>query len=265
VNRLSAASLDALGGSSFFWNQKHNILHHTFTNVDGVDDDIDSSPFVRLAPTQRLRWYHRFQVVYVWALLGLFFASKWVVFDDFKVWTRGKIGPQAIPRPRGWDAVQLIAGKLGFLAYAVAIPLAFHSPLHVVAGFVWTYAVLGITLGTVFQLAHAIDGTAFCTAPGADGKLDQPFFEHQLATTANFAQKNRLISWYVGGLNFQVEHHLFPRVSHRHYPAIAEIVREFCREQGLRYLSYDTLWGALRAHLSFLRRMGRGEPVVSAS
>jgi linoleoyl-CoA desaturase len=265
VNRLSAGALDFLGGSSFLWNQKHNILHHSFTNVEGVDDDIDSQPFLRLAPAQRLRWYHRFQFIYVWPLMGLFFASKWIVFDDFKVWARGKIGPQPIPRPRGWDAVQLVAGKLLFVAWAVAIPLAFRSFPQVAAGFAWTAAVLGITLGTVFQLAHAVDGTAFCTAPDADARLDRPFVEHQLATTADFAPKNRLITWYVGGLNFQVEHHLFPRVGHRHYPAIAEIVREFCRERGLEYVSYDTLWGALRAHLSFLRRMGRGEPVVSAS
>lgn len=256
VNRLGAAMNDLLGASSYFWNQKHNIIHHTYTNVDGLDEDIDSSPFLRLAPTQPRRFYHRFQHLYFLPLL-MFFVPKWAFVDDWKTWITGRIAGHTIPRPRGWDAVQLVAGKLFFLGWAIALPLAVHSPLAVALGWFAVSSVLGITLATVFQLAHVVGETAFFAPPAAEGEIEQPFFEHQLATTSDFAPRNRLVTWYVGGLNYQVEHHLFPRIAHRHYPAIAPIVAEVCRERGAPYHCHETVRAALFSHVRFLRKLGR--------
>lgn len=263
INRLAAASLDFLGASSFIWRQKHNVLHHTYTNIDGVDDDIRAEPFLRLAPTQRHRWYHRYQQLYFPVLMGLFFTTKWAVWDDFAVVARAQIGSQRIPRPRGWEIVQLVAGKLLFVGWAAVLPMMFHPVLPVLICYTLLAFVWGITLGVVFQLAHAVDEAEFTTISAESPTVERPWVEHQLATTANFAMGNPVISWYVGGLNYQVEHHLYPRIGHRHYPALAPIVREVARKHGAPYLAHETMRGAVASHLRFLGRMGaRPVPVA---
>jgi linoleoyl-CoA desaturase len=258
LNRLSAGALDLIGGSSYFWHHKHNVLHHTFTNVDGVDDDLDAGPFLRLAPTQRRRWFHRFQHWYELPLLG-FLAAKWTLLDDWVTLARGKVGPWSAPRPRGWDLVQLVGGKLVFLTWALVLPLLLHPVLPVLGLFALTAVVVGITLGVVFQLAHVVEGVQITSSPEAGERMALPFIEHQLATTADFSPRSRLITWYVGGLNFQVEHHLFPKVSHIHYGALARIVREACRELGIPHLRNETLWSALRSHFRCIKGLGRAD------
>ncbi len=255
VNRLAGSTIDLLGGSSYFWHQKHDILHHTFTNIDGLDEDIDSRPFLRMTPGQPRHFFHRFQHFYEIFLLA-FFAPKWLFVDDFRTWIQGRIAGTRIPRPRGWDAVQLVIGKLALVGWAIVLPLMRHAPLDVLLGFVLVGWTLGATLGIVFQLAHAIEETEFHELPAPGTRMAQPFFEHQIATTSDFAQNNRLLSWFVGGLNYQVEHHLFPRISHRHYPAIARITRQVCEEQGVRYHSHATVLEALRSHFGRLKRLG---------
>ena len=257
ANRLSAAALDFIGASSFFWHQKHDVMHHTYTNVDGLDDDIDSTPFIRMATSQRRTWYHRFQAIYVWALLA-FFVPKWVFYDDWKTWAKGRISGHAIPRPRGWDAAQLILGKVVFVSWALALPLAFHPVAPVLLAYAAVSALVGVLIALVFQLAHVVEETAFCGVPGAEERFERPFFEHQIATTANFAPRNRALTWFLGGLNFQIEHHLFPRVSHHHYPALATIVRDVCHEHGVTYHCHETARGAVGSHLRYLARLGRG-------
>lgn len=259
VNRLHGAALDAVGGSSYLWHFKHNVIHHSFTNVDGVDDDIDAGAALRMSEGQPRRWFHRFQHLYAVPLYALFFASKWVFFDDFTTWARGTISGQRFPRPRGLDALQLLAGKAFYVAWALAIPLLLHPPLAVLLAYLVVMAVVGVTLALVFQLAHVVEETAFVAAPEG-GELERSFVEHQVATTADFAPGNPVVTWYVAGLNFQVEHHLFPKISHRHYPALARIVQGLCAERGLRYHCHATVWQALVSHFGFMRRIGRGLP-----
>lgn len=259
ISKLATGTLDLIGGSSFIWRQKHNVLHHTYTNVDGIDDDIVAWPFLLLAPSQRRLWFHRWQHLYFPVLMGLFFVSKWAIWDDFYVAARGRIGSQRIPRPRGRDLVQMLLGKAFYFGWAFVLPLLVHSVIEFLAVYLLVTFIQGVTLGVVFQLAHAVEEAAFVPVPADGGAVERPWFEHQLATTMNFATDNRVISWYVGGLNFQVEHHLFPRISHRHYPALAPIVREVCREHGVPYLSQPTMRRALVSHLRFLKDIGAGQ------
>jgi linoleoyl-CoA desaturase len=266
-NRLAAAALDFIGASSYFWNQKHNILHHTHTNVEDVDDDLDARPFLRMTTCQPRHWFHRYQHIYSLMLIGAFFSTKWAIFDDFSVWAKGKIGDQRIPRPHGFDVVQLLFGKVWFLIWAFIIPLSRHDfPEFMLAYFI-VFCVQGAVLGLVFQLAHAVDTTEIVAHPRGSERLPRPFFEHQLATTSDFAPRNKLVTWYVGGLNFQVEHHLFPKISHLHYPAICEIVREVCAKHGIKHLQHETLGEAIASHMRFMKAMGRGEesPAIRTS
>jgi linoleoyl-CoA desaturase len=250
LNKLAAATIDLVGGSSFMWRHKHNVLHHTYTNVHGMDDDIELRPFLRLTVDQRRFWFHRFQWFY-WVPLFVFFTTKWWFVDDFVALIKGKTGKHPFPRPRGWDLAQLFGGKLFFIAWGVVLPLTIFPWQQYLAGYVVVSAVCGITLGTVFQLAHAVDNVTFTRAP-----LELSWVEHQVATTTDFARDRRLLTWYVGGLNFQVEHHLFPRVGHRHYPALAPIVREVCARHGVAINDHASVTSALRSHLRFLARMG---------
>jgi len=255
VNRWAALSLDLIGGSSFVWSYKHNVLHHTFTNVDGADDDIDFEPFMRLSPGQTRRWFHRFQWLY-WPVLLVFLPPKWILLDDFVAVARGRVGGHRLPAlsPRDWGT--LIAGKLCFALWAVVIPLLIVTPASFLAGAALVSCVLGVTLGVVFQLAHAMTDASFFE-PSSSGSTPLPWAEHQLATTVDFARGNPLLTWFVGGLNHQVEHHLFPRIGHRHYPALAAVVREVCARHGVRPHDHATLGSALAAHVGHLYRLGR--------
>ncbi len=255
-NRLTAWTLDLIGGSSYMWNFKHNITHHHYTNVDGVDEDLQADPFLRLAPGQPRYWYHRYQHLYVW-LLYAFFPAKWEWYDDFKNLILGRSGHQRVPRPRGWALTWLFLGKLIFAAWALAIPLVLHSLWQVLAIYAFVALVLGVTLGTVFQLAHCVEEADITPLPANGVRLPRSWAEHQLATTADFAPRNPVLGWYLGGLNFQVEHHLFPRVSHVHYPKLAAIVRRVCAESGVRHHTHRSLRSALRSHIRFLKHMGR--------
>lgn len=256
ANRVSSLSLDLMGGSSYLWHFKHNILHHQFTNVNGVDDDLDAGPLLRLAPSQEHRWFHRFQCWYIWGLYA-FLPPKWQFWDDFRNLFTGKIGDQTIPRPKGRDLAIFSAGKVVFLTWAFVIPLLFHPVGNVLLAYVACALVLGVVMGTVFQLAHCVEEAAFSHVPVAPDKMERPWAEHQLATTMDFAPRNRVLSWYVGGLNFQVEHHLFPKISHVHYPALQPIIRKVCAERGVPHLSHETLRSALGSHVRYLKRMGR--------
>lgn len=257
LNAAAGSTMEVMGGSSHVWKHKHNVLHHTWPNVDGVDDDIELRPFFRLTDGQPRRWMHRFQHLY-WVPLFSLFTSKWIFVDDYLALARGAVGGHAMARPRGLGVAAFAAGKLSFLVWGVVIPLLWVPLLPYLLGYAIAASVWGLTMGLVFQLAHAIQGVEVVLGPGPE--LPRPWAEHQLATTADFARGNRLLTWYVGGLNHQVEHHLFPGVCHRHYPAIAGIVREVCATRGIVPHEHPTVLSALRAHLRHLRRLGAPEP-----
>lgn len=255
LNRLAAGTLDLLGGSSYVWNHKHNVLHHTFTNIEGADDDIEFHPFFRFSPGQPRYWFHRFQFLY-WIPLFMLLSTKWIFLDDYLALARGAVAGHPMRRPRGLELAIFWGGKLFCLAWAVVIPLLLVPPLYYLAGYAVVSGVLGLTLGTVFQLAHAVEEASFFPpSPGESTPL--PWAEHQLATTVDFARSNWLLTWYVGGLNHQVEHHLFPKVSHRHYRALGEIVREVCARHGVQPLEHKTMSRALWSNLRHMYLLGR--------
>lgn len=255
LNRAMAWSMDLMGASSYVWRTKHNTAHHTFTNISGADADIDSMPFARFAPDQPRRRYHRYQHVYMWLLYG-FFAIKWHTLGDFGYLRAGRIGETPLRRPRGGDLVGFCLGKTLFVGWAIVVPLLFHPVWQVAVVFCVVSFVLAFTLAVTFQLAHCLEEAEFANVDEMAGAGPAEWARHQVETTVDFAPRNRFLAWYLGGLNFQIEHHLFSRVCHTHYPAMAEVVREVCLRHGIRHQAHPGLAPALASHTRWLRRMG---------
>jgi linoleoyl-CoA desaturase len=203
----------------------------------------------------------RLQHLYVWALYAVYPLGWWLV-DDFHRLATGRLGANPIPRPRPADVAGLLLGKAVFFGWAVAAPLVLHPTWRVLPFAAVTVAVLGVTLAVTFQLAHCVGEAAFHEARA--GFQGGDWAAHQVTTTVDFARGNRLLGWYVGGLNFQIEHHLFPTVCHVHYPALAPIVEAVCARHGVRYTAQPTLRAAIAANVRWLRRLGRGAPVAPA-
>ncbi|MHC4959445.1 MAG: fatty acid desaturase family protein [Planctomycetota bacterium] len=254
VNRFMAGWLDLMGASSVVWARKHNTLHHTYTNLHGHDDDIDLGIFARVAPEQKRYFFHRAQHIYLWFLYTLI-TAKWQVWDDFRDVIRGRIGEHKLQRPKGWDLVQFIGGKVVFFTPALVLPMMVHSVWSVLLFYAIANLTAGLTISVVFQLAHVVETTEF--PEPKDGMIETPWAIHQLHTTADFGRNNRLLSWYVGGLNFQVEHHLFPRICHVHYRKISRIVEHACRKAGITYNAFPSLRAAIASHYRSLKAMGK--------
>ena len=237
------------------WHWKHNILHHTYTNVHGVDHDINVQPLLRLAPEQKRLRLHHLQQFYVWGLYG-FMLPKWHIMDDFQNVWQARIDDSPIPRPRGWDLFELVLGKVLFFGWALALPMFYHRWWVVAIFYGAASFFVGLILAVVFQLAHCLEGADFPRPVEGSDRLAESWAVQQVRSTVDFARSNRVLTWYLGGLNYQIEHHLFPKLCHLHYPAISGIVEDVCAEFGVPYLAHEGVFGALSSHWRWLRRMG---------
>jgi len=258
INTLMGYSLNLVGANAFNWKIQHNVLHHSYTNVYEHDEDISPRGVLRLCPSTPWKKIHRYQFVYAWFLYGLM-TIVWLGFKDFIRIVRysesGLLQKQNASVRNEW--IILIATKLVYIGYIFLIPLLFTSLLwwQIVAGVLLMHVVAGFILAIIFQPAHVAEGTEF-PVPDTSGSLQNTWAVHQLLTTTNFGNKSRWFSWYAGGLNFQIEHHLFPNICHVHYKHIAEIVQQTADEFGLPYKSYHTFLDALRGHARLLKQLG---------
>jgi linoleoyl-CoA desaturase len=259
VNKAAALSLNLMGGCSYFWHFKHNIAHHSYPNVTGSDDDFNVGPAGRLSPRDPHKPFHRFQHIYIWGLYALL-AIEWQTTGDFRTMMNPGVADTAYARPRGWEQAYFWIGKSIFYVLAFVVPMLHHNVFAVVGTYLYTGVILGLTLATVFQLAHCVQEADFPSPADGTRKMENDWFTHQVETTVDFARGNPLLTWYMGGLNYQIEHHLFPKVCHLHYPAISPLVEAACRDHGVRYSAHPRMRDALRSHIRFLKRLGSGAP-----
>jgi linoleoyl-CoA desaturase len=257
VNDLMGLSLNALGGNAFIWKFKHNIIHHTYTNVDGMDDDIAKSPFMRHCATQKWVPAHRFQHIYMIFLYAIS-SFLWVTVLDISKYFKQKIVATPLQKMDAREHIIFWLSKVLYIVFYVVVPVYITGWYNWAIGFTCMHLALGFTLAIVFQLAHVVEGPTFLhIEEGETKKLEEEWAIHQVKTTANFAPRNKIISWFVGGLNFQVEHHLFPRVSHIHYPAINLIVKQVCQDYGVQYNEFTTMRQAVLSHFRTMRQLGK--------
>lgn len=259
VNKVFGHSINLLGVSAFNWKMQHNVLHHSFTNVHEEDEDISPRGALRLTPHSHWKWIHKYQFIYAWFLYGLM-TVVWVFYKDFSRLYRyqhnGLAKSQEANVMTEWAI--LILTKIVYVGYTFVIPLVLTSLLwwQVLLGIMIMHYVSGFILAIIFQPAHVIEGTEF-PLPDESGTLENSWAVHQLLTTTNFGNNSKWFSWYVGGLNFQIEHHLFPNVCHVHYRKIASIVKSTAFEFGLPYKTSRTFLSALAGHARLLKQLGR--------
>ncbi|MFT5724361.1 MAG: linoleoyl-CoA desaturase [Bacteroidia bacterium] len=259
VNTIIGQVIWFVGGSSVNWKIQHNVLHHSFTNVDHMDEDLEAIPILRFTPHKKLMKIHRFQFIYAWFFYGLM-TIMWATVKDFNQLNRYKRKDLIKTQKKSYNMLltELIVVKSIYYVLFLAIPLLFvpFAWWQIVLGFLMMHWIAGFILAAIFQPAHVTPDAAF-PLPDDQGNMENKWAIHQLMTTMNFAPKSRLFSWYVGGLNYQVEHHLFPNVCHIHYKRISEIVKKTAEEFNLPYYSKPTFLGALQAHTALLKQLGR--------
>lgn len=257
VNRLFSATFDIIGASSANWSHAHNVVHHSFTNVPGVDKDLEPGPWLRFHPQAARHRLHRFQHVYSFALYCLT-SLMWVLKKDVQQVLQRDENRR---RPPLGKVVRVFAWKAFHFALFLGVPmlLSGYAWWMVLLGYVTMHFCIGLTLAIVFQLAHVVEQTAF-PSPDDSHRIAHSWSAHQLLTTANFASQSRVCNFLFGGLNQQVEHHLFAKVCHIHYPDLSRLVREVAKEHGLPYHDNPTLWSALVSHVRTLRALGNPLP-----
>lgn len=255
VNELMAHSLDLMGGSSFMWKQKHNVNHHSYTNVDGLDDDIDIKPWIRTNGNQRKYWYHRYQYVY-WVFLYGFTYLLWVYNNDFRKYFTRKVANLPLKKMTFKNHLIFWLSKATYLFVFLVVPFFMAGFVKTLIGYIIISFVCGWVLSVVFQLAHVVNEVSFPVPDKQKNMLEHEWTVHQITTTANFGTGSKILSWFVGGLNFQIEHHLFPKISHVHYAGISKIVKDVCKEYSIPYVEYPTLFKALKAHVAYLKLVG---------
>ncbi|RCR68216.1 fatty acid desaturase family protein [Larkinella punicea] len=266
VNTLFSGSLYLLGGNVYNWKVQHNTLHHTYTNIDQLDSDITGKPFLRLCDQQRLQKMHRYQHIYAFLLYGLmtfsFLVKDFKQIGEFNRKSKSKLTKPFSSR----EILILLAGKLFYVVFVGVLPLALTDITfgQWALGFLLMNFVAGFVLSVIFQLAHIIE-EVHSPIRNDQGNIENAWAIHQLESTANFAV-SRPLSWFIGGLNYQIEHHLFPSIGHVHYPAIAPIVQATAQEFGLPYYQKTSLMDALGSHVNMLKNLGRPQAgqIVSA-
>lgn len=260
VNEVIGNSLNLIGGNSTNWKIQHNVNHHTYTNVSGMDEDISNKGgILRFNPYEERRKIHKYQYIYAWLLYGLM-TFYWIVFKDafqLKDYSKnGQLSKQTSSETRSW--VWLFVCKIFYYAYSVVLPILF-SPFawwHILIGFFVMHYVAGFTLSIIFQPAHVMEENTFEDGAKLD-TIEENWTVHQLKTTCNFATRNVIFTWLVGGLNHQIEHHLFPNVCHVHYRSISKIVKKTAEEYKIPYHSHKTFFSALASHTRLLYSLGR--------
>ncbi len=249
VNSIASNFANFLGASQHMWKMKHNVIHHTYTNIHGVDDDIEARPLLRLCEDQPRYKIHKYQHLYFWAAYS-FLYLYWIFATDYIKYFSGRIGPTPLRKMTLTEHLLFWFYKLAHAFIFVALPIYMVGFMPWLIGFLSMGLVTGFVLSIVFQLAHTVEHTHFPLPDNATGKMEDEWAIHQVKTTANFATENKVVSWLVGGLNFQVEHHLFPKISHVHYPAISKIIKKACEDYGIKYIEYPKVRIAVASHVA---------------
>lgn len=266
VNKYLGYTMNLLGANASVWKIQHNILHHTYTNIKGADDDINPPFILRFSPSSEKLWMHRYQHIYVWFFYGISTLS-WVLSTDYvRIKRYHKMGFFNKKNELLREILKIFVWKSFYFSFTLILPLIMIpiAPWIILLAFASMHFVTGLSLSIVFQTAHVMPGNDF-PIPDDKGLIANDWSIHQLATTSNFSPRSKFLYWFIGGLNYQIEHHLFPNISHIHYKKISPIVAKTAREYGLPYQTKKNFISAIWDHVNMLKQLGKMElhPVSS--
>lgn len=257
VNKMFSFLFNFVGANPYVWSITHNIVHHTYTNIPHHDEDIEVAPgLIRISDDEQVNKIQRFQHWYAFPLYSLASIS-WVFRKDYKKFFQSKVGEHVTKHPK-IEYFNLFFYKSIYYVLFIILPLVLLDITwwQFMIGFITLHITEGLTMGLIFQLAHVVEGTSF-PVPDENGIMEEVWAEHQLRTTANFATHNKVAAFFLGGLNRQIEHHLFPKVCHIHYGQISVIVKQTAKEFNLPYIENKTFAAALRSHFHTLKKYGK--------
>jgi len=264
VNKIFGFLSNMVGGSDINWRIQHNVLHHTYTNIDGMDEDIDVDGLMRFSPNQERLKVHCYQHIYAWFLYGLL-TINWFFRKDYQqIYRYKKMGLLSTQNLTYSKALTLIIStKIIYAFFMIALPIWIAPSAWYVSliGFFVMQFIAGFLLSVIFQTAHVVPSSEF-PQPDTKGNVSNEWAINQLYNTSNFAPTSRVMSWYIGGLNFQIEHHLFPNICHIHYKNISKIVKQTAIEYNLPYYSYATFYTAVRDHFKLLKKLGQSDTIL---
>ncbi|MBS1782648.1 MAG: acyl-CoA desaturase [Bacteroidetes bacterium] len=259
LNKYMGKIIVLVGGYDVTWRLQHNVLHHTYTNIEGLDHDIDAGALLRFSPHQQHRRFHKYQHFYAWFLYGLL-TFQWATIKDFRqvrdYHRLGLLKKEKLTLKQALTHVAIY--KVIYYAFILLMPILFSGVAwyHILIGFFIMHFIAGLSLSCIFQLAHVMGECEF-PVPDDGKKMENNWAIHQMLNTANFGPKSKIMNWFIGGLNRQVEHHLFPYICHVHYKNIAPIVKATAKEYGVPYFEQPTFIAALREHARLLKELGR--------
>ena len=265
INTLLGYTFNLIGANATVWKIQHNVLHHTYTNIEHADDDLNAPFFLRFSPHAKHYWIHQFQHIYIWFFYGISTIS-WITTKDFVRLKRYKnMGFLDKKNEYQKKLVSMTAWKLFYYSYALLLPMIMvpFSWWLVVLAFISMHFVTGLLVSIIFQIAHIMPVNDF-PLPNEQGVIGDSWYGHQFATTSNFSPNSNLIFWLIGGLNYQVEHHVLPDVCHVHYKKLTKIVSETAREFGMPYHVKRSVIHAICDHTKMLRLLGKKQQVTTA-
>ncbi len=262
VNKAVGYILDLIGGYTATWKIQHNVLHHTYTNISGIDEDIDNIKFLRFSPRQPLYWYHKYQYLYAWFFYSMM-TLYWMTLKDYvklvRYYKHGLLSNQNVTLIPALLRVTL--NKIFYFGYIVILPICFSGmPWYMIfIGFVAMHLTAGIILSCIFQPSHIMEVSQFSVPVETDGNknMEDSWAVHQLVNTTNFAPGNKFFTWFFGGLNYQIEHHLFTHVCHVHYAEISPLVKSVAGLFNLPYYEQPSFFKALLEHARMLKILGK--------
>jgi len=265
INTLLGYTFNLIGANSTVWKIQHNVLHHTYTNIDHADDDLNAPFFLRFSPHAKHYWLHQFQHIYIWFFYGISTLS-WITTKDFvRIKRYRNLGFLDKKNEYKKALLSMTAWKLFYYSYALALPMIMvpFSWWIILLAFISMHMVTGLLVSIIFQIAHIMPVNEF-PLPDDQGLIDDNWYGHQFATTSNFSPKSNLLFWLIGGLNYQIEHHVLPDVCHVHYKELTQIVSETAREYGMPYHVKKSLVHAIWDHTKMLRLLGKKQEVIIA-
>jgi linoleoyl-CoA desaturase len=262
INTLLGYSFNLIGANQTVWKIQHNILHHTYTNIEHADDDLNAPFFLRFSPHAKHYWAHQFQHIYIWFFYGISTIS-WITTKDFVRLKRYKeMGFLNKKNEYNKELVAMTAWKFFYYSYAIVLPMIMlpFAWWVILLAFISMHFVTGLLVSIVFQIAHIMPVNEF-PLPDAEGQMNDNWYSHQFATTCNFSPNSKLLFWFIGGLNYQVEHHVLPDVCHVHYKSLTKIVAETAQEFGMPYNVKKSMAHAIWDHTKMLRSLGKKQIV----